>query len=190
MLSINRHRSPFSLYRSHPIPGNPTSPFRDSNFSINRQNAHIEIENLFSLRDTTGCLFHPHRQSFSILPSPFSRNTDLALHFDVGLAEQFLTPQSSLCIRTPILIAYSCCNDILYARDELTATISISASIQDVHESLARETQRHSVGLPARQLEIRVYMFDGRWERLAVFGDVLELREERGVEGLVALFEF
>jgi hypothetical protein len=57
-------------------------------------------------------------------------------------------------------------------------------------KALARETQRRSVGLPARRVEIRVYLVDGRWERLAVFRDILELREERGVEGLVVVFEF
>lgn len=33
-------------------------------------------------------------------------------------------------------------------------------------------------------------MVDGRWERSAVFRDVLKLREERGGEGLVVVFEF
>jgi hypothetical protein len=146
----------------------------------------MEHENLLPRREMTRYLFHPHRQAFSILPSPFSCNIDVALHFNAGLAERFLTPQSSLHICIPVLIASSCCNGILHIRDELTATISISASIQDVYESLARETERCSVGLTARRVEIRVYFFfDGRWERLALFTDVLELREERGVEGFV-----
>ena len=59
-----------------------------------------------------------------------------------------------------------------------------------MYASLARETERCSVGSTLRRVEIRVYFFDGRWEGLALFRDVLELREERGVEGLVVVFGF
>jgi hypothetical protein len=153
MLPINRHRSPFSVYRSQPIPGNPTSPVRHCSYSINRQNQHMEHENLPPRREMTRYFFHPRRQFFSILPSQFSCNIDVALHFNAGLAERFLTPQSSLHICIPVLIASSCCNGILHIRDELTATISISASIQDVFESLARETERCSVGSTLGRVE-------------------------------------
>jgi hypothetical protein len=44
------------------------------------------------------------------------------------------------------------------------------------------------MGLTARRVEIRVYLLDGRWEQLAVFRDVLDLREERVLEGLVVVF--
>lgn len=159
MLPINRHRSPILFYRSHPTQGNPTSPFRYARYSINLQNAHMEMESLLSRREITGCLFRLHRQSFSALPPLFTRNIDLEPNFDVDLAAQFPTLQSSLHIRIPDLIASSCCNGILYPKDEFTASISISASIQDVFESLASETQRRSVGLRARCFEIRVYFF-------------------------------
>lgn len=59
-----------------------------------------------------------------------------------------------------------------------------------MYESLAREMERCSVGSTLSRVEIRVSFFDERWERLAVFRDVLELREERGVEGLVVVFGF
>jgi hypothetical protein len=45
-------------------------------------------------------------------------------------------------------------------------------------------------GLTARRVEIRVYFIDGSWEGLAVFRDVLDIREERAVEGLVVVFDF
>ena len=59
-----------------------------------------------------------------------------------------------------------------------------------MYESLARETERCSVGSTLSRVEIRVYFFDGMCERLALFRDVLELREGRGVEGLVVVFGF
>jgi hypothetical protein len=69
------------------------------------------------------------------------------------------------------------------------ATTPISATIEDVYDSLAREVDRTSMSSMARHVEIRVYAFDGQWERLALFRDVLELPEEKGVEGLVVMLE-
>jgi hypothetical protein len=66
--------------------------------------------------------------------------------------------------------------------DSFTVAIPISATINDVYENLARDMERNG-----RHVSIRVYFFDGEWEPLLGFRDVLELQEERGVEGFVVL---
>jgi hypothetical protein len=78
----------------------------------------------------------------------------------------------------------------LHERDNFIATIPISATIENVYNSLAREVDRTSMSSMASHVEIRVISFGGRWERLALFRDVLDLREERGVEGLVVVLEY
>jgi hypothetical protein len=70
--------------------------------------------------------------------------------------------------------------DNLRQSESFTVAIPISATIDDVYENLARDIERNG-----RSVSIRVYFFDGAWEPLLGFRDVLELQVERGVEGLV-----
>jgi hypothetical protein len=65
----------------------------------------------------------------------------------------------------------------------------------DVYGHLVRELERSlqgvgSLRLQAMRVEVRVCFVDGRSERLALFRDVLDLREERGVEGCVVVVEW
>jgi hypothetical protein len=63
-----------------------------------------------------------------------------------------------------------------------------------VYGHLVRELERSLQGvgalcLQATRVEVRVCFVDGRCERLVLFRDVLDLREERGVEGCVVVVE-
>jgi hypothetical protein len=93
------------------------------------------------------------------------------------------------------LVASTCTNGTLYIRHKFVATIPISATIADVYGHLVRELERSLQGvgtlrLQATHVEVRVCFVDGRCERLVLFRDVLDLREERGVEGCVVVVEW
>lgn len=70
----------------------------------------------------------------------------------------------------------------LHDIERFTLAIPVSATIEDVYENLAQDVER---GGRVVHVEIRVYFGNGGWESLVRFRDVVELGEERGVEGLV-----
>jgi hypothetical protein len=145
MLPFNPHQSPCSLSRSHIHRGSLNTPFRHSGRFIDPRHPDMGIETSLLQREIPRCSFHPHHQSLFISRSAFSRWIDSPM-FDSGHVERFLIPQSSPTIRIRVLIMSSCCNGILQTRDDFMATISISASVQDVYEGLAREVDRSSMG--------------------------------------------
>jgi hypothetical protein len=179
MLPLNRYLSPFSPFRSSPSPRNFSSPFQHISPSTNPPHPDAEIENLFLRSELPQCSFHTVRDSLFITRSPFHSLP----------RDRRISTESSLYIRLRVLIASPCSNGTLRQIDNFVATTPISATIEDVYDSLAREVDRTSMSSMARHVEIRVYAFDGQWERLALFRDVLELPEEKGVEGLVVMLE-
>ena len=197
---------PFSYYHS---------PFRVLNSSSSRSNfrplSHLglfitpslsdtEIENILLRRRLSHLQLHdesyplnPRLYTPSISRSPFALHDDLRLTFT--RSDRHTHPQSCRHISLEVLVATSYPNGTLQIRDEFTATIPLPSTIHHVRNHLVRELdtifQTASISRsPPRRVEIRAYYFARRWEPLALFRDVLELRAERGVEGCVVVVEW
>jgi len=186
--------SPFRTFR----PNNLRSPFNHFNTFTTAVPSETEIENIILrqqilLAHNGLCPLHSHFQASSISRSPFALPNEPGFSFTPS--DRYMHPLASLHICLQVLITTPCSNGTLHIRDKFTATIPLSATIEGVYNYLIRELDRSFQNSsvqqsPPMQVEIKVYYFDGRWERLALFRDVLELRAERGVEGCVVVAEW
>jgi hypothetical protein len=198
MLPINNYQSPFRAFSSLSSgPGNFHSPLHHLSPFTSAQESDAELENILLRRELAQCPFHSCLPINSPFNSPFGQFQDReARHIPRCLCnnQPIFTP-SSLHIRLRALVASTCPNGTLHIRHEFVATIPISATIANVYSHLVRELERSlqgigSLRLQATRVEVRVCFIDGRCERLALFRDVLDLREERGVEGCVVVVEW
>jgi len=198
MLPTNNYRSPFRASSSLSSgPGNSHSPFHHLSPFTSVQESNAELENILLRCELAQCPFHSCLPINSPFNTPFGQFQDREVrHIPRFLCNnQPIFTSSSLHIRLRVLVASTCPNGALYIRHKFVATIPISATIADVYGHLVRELERTLEGVgslrfQATRVEVRVCFVDGRCERLVLFRDVLDLREERGVEGCVVVVEW